>query len=188
MITSVGGSASATASFTVVVKAPSPPVPPPFSGPTLSFGASDDPLRTGLVRPFARTEHQDFATDSGVRLVLSCVGQGPFVYGWPLRGVLPALRARRSRLAFSPGFGRLSLVRRRDRAGEALERGSELHAGRARRGGSVLVLRPRPTVQPDHRRSYRGGDGGDAALNAARSAGAGSGSRMHHCRSRRRTA
>ena len=37
------------------------------------------------MRPFARTEHQDFATDSGVSLVLSCIGQ---VLGTPL-GTLP---------------------------------------------------------------------------------------------------
>lgn len=44
-----------------------------------------DQLGNGLVRPFARTEHQDFANGSGVALVMSCIGQ---VLGTPL-GTLP---------------------------------------------------------------------------------------------------
>lgn len=34
-----------------------------------------DPLGFGIVRPFRRTERADWATDSGVPEVLSCVGQ-----------------------------------------------------------------------------------------------------------------
>jgi uncharacterized protein len=70
------------------VPVPPPPVPAPEAIPTIEpsyIAASVDPLGHGLVRPFARTEHQDFATDSGVKLVLSCVGQ---VLGTPL-GTLP---------------------------------------------------------------------------------------------------
>jgi phage baseplate assembly protein W len=44
-----------------------------------------------MIRPFRRTEHQDYATDSGTPLVISCVEQ---VLGTPL-GTLP----------WEPGFG-----------------------------------------------------------------------------------
>lgn len=40
-----------------------------------SPAAFSDPLGTGLVRPFRRTERGDFATASGEPLVGSCVGQ-----------------------------------------------------------------------------------------------------------------
>ena len=53
------------------------PTPPPVTfvqttGPRIK-GASA--LGGGIVRPFRRTEHQDFANDSGIPEVLSCVGQ-----------------------------------------------------------------------------------------------------------------
>lgn len=53
------------------------PTPPPLvyvqtTGPRISGATS---LGGGIIRPFRRTEHQDFANDSGVAEVLSCVGQ-----------------------------------------------------------------------------------------------------------------
>lgn len=64
---------------------PAPPVTPPFVGPIIQDDAAADPLGAGIIRPFVRTEHQDFASDSGVRLVLSCVEQ---VLGTPV-GTFP---------------------------------------------------------------------------------------------------
>lgn len=53
------------------------PTPPPIvfvqtTGPRISAATA---LGGGIVRPFRRTEHQDFANDSGVAEVLSCIGQ-----------------------------------------------------------------------------------------------------------------
>lgn len=64
------------------------PTPPPVvyvqtSGPKISSAAIA--LGGGIVRPFRRTEHQDFANDAGVPEVLSCVGQ---LLGTPI-GSLP---------------------------------------------------------------------------------------------------
>lgn len=70
---------------------PEPPAVPerpsaaPVSGPTLRADAASDPLGAGIVRPFRRTEHQDFALASGPKLVMSCLGQ---LLGTPL-GSLP---------------------------------------------------------------------------------------------------
>jgi phage baseplate assembly protein W len=51
------------------------------SGATRSSGLSD-PLGNGILRPFRRTVHADFATASGVKLVLSDIGQ---LLGTPIR-------------------------------------------------------------------------------------------------------
>lgn len=64
------------------------PTPPPVvyvqtSGPKVA--AASIALGAGIVRPFRRTEHQDFANDAGVEEVLSCVGQ---LLGTPI-GSLP---------------------------------------------------------------------------------------------------
>lgn len=53
------------------------PTPPPVvfvqtTGPRI-LGPSA--LGGGIIRPFRRTEHQDFANDSGVAEVLACVGE-----------------------------------------------------------------------------------------------------------------
>jgi phage baseplate assembly protein W len=77
------------------------PAPAPFSGTTLRSDAGADPLGAGIIRPFHRTEHQDFATGSGVPLVISCLVQ---VLGTPL-GSLP----------WEPGFGSM-LYRLRHRS------------------------------------------------------------------------
>ncbi len=53
------------------------------SGPKIQAAAVA--LGGGIVRPFRRTEHKDFANDSGVPEVLSCVGQ---LLGTPV-GALP---------------------------------------------------------------------------------------------------
>jgi phage baseplate assembly protein W len=47
-----------------------------------SVGALSDPLGNGIVRPFRRTATADFATASGVRLILSDIGQ---LLGTPIR-------------------------------------------------------------------------------------------------------
>src|SRR6266850_1837759 len=64
------------------------PTPPPVvfiqtSGPKIQ--AASVALGGGIVRPFRRTEHRDFANDSGVPEVLSCIGQ---LLGTPI-GFLP---------------------------------------------------------------------------------------------------
>lgn len=54
------------------------PVPPPVvyvqtSGPKVA--AASVALGAGIIRPFRRTEHQDWANDAGAAEVMSCVGQ-----------------------------------------------------------------------------------------------------------------
>ena len=66
---------------------PVPTAPPVVyvqtSGPKTS--SASVALGAGIIRPFRRTEHQDFANDAGVEEVLSCVGQ---LLGTPI-GSLP---------------------------------------------------------------------------------------------------
>lgn len=99
------GLASVAGAFTVAVA--TPPVPPSggFGGTGFATGLGTtgigEPLGNGLVRPFTRTERQDFAISAGVPLVMSCIGQ---VLGTPL-GTLP----------WEPRFGSL-LYRLRHRS------------------------------------------------------------------------
>ncbi len=91
---------------------PCPPIPTPppvvyvqTSGPKVQ--AASAALGAGIVRPFRRTEHQDFASDSGAAEVMSCVGQ---LLGTPI-GSLPW------RVDFGCG---LEQLRHKARTGELL--------------------------------------------------------------------
>ncbi len=108
-----GRSGRAVGGYSLSIEAsPCPPFPTPppvvyvqTSGPTTA--AASIALGAGIVRPFRRTEHRDFANDAGPPEVLSCVGQ--------------LLGTRKGSLPWRVDFGAaLDQLRHKNRTGDLL--------------------------------------------------------------------